>query len=131
MSTIKIWSLNTGLTKRTISIATASGVWSLQLLCNGVYLAAGLGNGNINIYNLNDGSLMATLQGHSNWVTDLVLINSYLMASSSHDNTLRIWDMSTNTNKFVLTGHTNSVRGLKCVTSDLLASGSFDATVKL
>ncbi len=60
--TIKIWSISSGQTLRTINAGTL--VNSLKLLNNGIHLAAGL-NPNINIYNINTGGLVATLQGHS------------------------------------------------------------------
>jgi WD40 repeat protein len=128
--TIKIWSISSGLTNRTIN--TGSYVTSLQLLSNGNDMAAGLCS-YINIYNINTGSLVATLQGHTYCVRDLVLINNNgnLLASSSDENIARIWDLTTYTSKFTLNGHTNSLRGLKQISSDILASGSADSTVRL
>jgi WD40 repeat protein len=131
-NTIQLWSLNTGIINRTIN--TPQYVNALQLLNNNGYLAAGLATNNINIYNLNDGSLVSTLAGHSNWVNDLTLISSNfgsLLASSSYDQTVRIWNLTTNTQAFSLTGHTNQVYGLKLVTTNVLASGCQDNTIKL
>ena len=131
-STIQIWSLQTGLTQT--SIYTENSVWSLKLLTNGVYIAAGLQNGQIQIYNKDTGSLVQSLLGHTNSVYDLCLItngNSNLLASSSGDLTIRIWDLNTNLNKFVLNGHTANVVGLKQISSDILSSGSGDKTIKL
>jgi WD40 repeat protein len=125
---LKIWSITTGLTIRTISPGT--NVWSLQLLSNGVHLAAGLQNGHINIYNVNNGSLLSTLIGHESWIADLTLISNNLLASSGYDNITRIWDLTTNTLKFNLIGHTQTVRSLKLVSCEVLASGSFDSTIK-
>jgi WD40 repeat protein len=128
-STIQIWSISSGQTNRTINTGTV--VNSLKLLNNGIHLAAGLGS-NINIYNINTGSLVATLQGHSAFVRDLILIsNSDLLASSSTDTTARIWDLTTYTSKFTLTGHTSFLRGLKQISSDILASAAFDYTIRL
>ena len=45
---IQIWSICSGETLRTITTATVWGIGSLQLVRNGLYLAAGLAN--INIY---------------------------------------------------------------------------------
>jgi WD40 repeat protein len=127
--TIKIWSLSTGQTKRTIQ--TNQYVTSLKLLNTNIQLAAGLGNGDINIYNINDGNLVSSLKGHTNWVKDLVQISADLLASASDDRTVRIWNLTTNTCKFILTGHTTNVYGLKQITSSILASGSADKTIKL
>jgi WD40 repeat protein len=127
---IKMWSLATGQTKRTINVSNDL-VFSLTMLNNKIHLAAGLYNGDINIYNLNDGKLVSSLIGHSGLVNDLVQIRDDLLASSSRDSTVRIWNLTTNTCKFILTGHTNQVYGLKQITSNILASGSDDRTVKL
>jgi WD40 repeat protein len=102
--TIKLWSMATGQTKRTIQ--TNKWVISLKLLNNNIHLAAGLGypNHDINIYNINDGNLVSSLKGHTNGVWDLVQISDDLLASSSGDGTVRIWNLTTNTCKFILTG---------------------------
>jgi WD40 repeat protein len=67
---IVIKSFITGQTKRTIN--TYSEVFSLKLLNNKIHLAAELRK-DINIYNINDGKLVSTLKGHSDW--DLVQIS--------------------------------------------------------
>jgi WD40 repeat protein len=126
--TIKLWSPTTGQTKLTIQ--TNEWVFSLKLLNTNIHLAAG-SYGEINIYNINDGNLVSSLKGHTNWVRDLVQISADLLASSSDDKTVRIWDLTTNTCKKILTGHTDSVYGLKKITPSILASGSWDRTIKL
>ncbi len=127
--TIKLWSPTTGQTKRTIQ--TNENVYSLKLLNTNIHLAAGVGNGDINIYNINGGNLVSSLKGHTSHVNDLVQISDNLLASSSGDKTVRIWNLTTNTCKFILIGHTNWVWGLKQITSNILASGSEDSTIKL
>ncbi len=126
--TIKLWSLTTGQTKRTIQIN--QNAVSLKLLNNNIHLVAGL-YPDINIYNINDGSLFSSLKGHTYGVNDLVQISADLLASSSEDQTVRIWNLTTNTRKFILTGHTDRVYGLKQITPSILASGSSDNTIKL
>jgi WD40 repeat protein len=129
-NTINIWSPTTGQTKRTIQ--TNQSVNSLTMLNTNIHLAAGLGNGDINIYNINDGNLVSSLKGHTSWVYDLVQISADLLASSGGwDKTVRIWNLTTNTCKFILRGHTDSVSGLKQITPSILASGSSDRTIKL
>jgi WD40 repeat protein len=127
--TIKLWSPTTGQTKRTIQ--TNQSVYSLKLLNTNIHLAAGLDSGDINIYNINDGSLVSSLNGHTHFVNDLVQLSADLLASSSWDQTVRIWNLTTNTCKFNLTGHTGVVYGLKQITPNILASGSWDGTIKL
>jgi WD40 repeat protein len=127
--TIQIWSISSGQTKRTIQ--TNQYVFSLKLLNTNFHLAAGL-YPDINIYNINDGSLVSSLQGHTSDVYDLVQMSADLLASSGGgDTTVRIWNLNTNTCKFILQGHTSYVYSLKQVTSSILASGSSDTTIKL
>jgi WD40 repeat protein len=128
---IQMWSIQTGITK--MNISTGHIVWSLQLLTNGYYLAAGLSNSFINIYNINNVSLIASLKGHTSSLFELLLIGSNLLASgdSNPDDVVRIWDLTTYTSKYILFGHNNSVCGLKLISSDILASGSMDSTIKL
>ena len=71
---IQIWFICTGITNRTIN--TNTDVYALQLLSNGFYLAAGLGNTFIKIYNINTGILVQTLTGHSEEVYDLILLSN-------------------------------------------------------
>jgi WD40 repeat protein len=127
--TIKLWSLTTGQTKRTIQ--TNQSVNSLKLLNTNIHLAAGLGNGDINIYNKNDGNLVSSLKGHTSGVFDLVQLSADLLASSGGDDKVRIWNLTTNTCKFNLTGHTRGVYGLKQITPSILASGSSDRKIIL
>jgi WD40 repeat protein len=129
--TIKLWSMATGQTKRTIE--TNQSVTSLTMLNNNIHLAAGLGypNYDIIIYNINDGNLVSSLKGHTSHIQDLVQISADLLASASYDRTVRIWNLTTNTCKFILTGHIYDVFGLKQITPNILASGSYDKTIKL
>jgi WD40 repeat protein len=127
-ATIKIWSIYTGLVN--ISITASAGVYCLQLLENGFYLAGGLINGKICIFDIKSGALIVTLNGQGQ-TNDLVLINGQFLASSSDDSKIRLWDLTTNTSKFILTGHTSNVYALKLVSADIIASGSLDKTIKL
>ncbi len=132
---IRIWSMATGTTLRTIN--TGLEVWSLSMLNDGSHLVSGLSSGDINIYNINTGSLKASLKGHTGKVNDLALFttnnnsNDDLLASSSEDSTIRIWNLTANTNRFIIKVHTSAVAGLNKVSPDVLASGSLDKSVRL
>jgi WD40 repeat protein len=133
--TIRIWSASSGETNRTIS-TTGGDVQSLKLLKNQIHLAVGYGYPyfKIEIYNINDGSLVATLQGHTSNVFDMLQINeSNLLISSGglFDNTVRIWNLTTNVCKFTLSEHTKGVLALKQITPEIVASASEDSTIKL
>ena len=124
--TIQIWSIGTGLTLRTIY--TGSIVYTLKIF--GLYLAVGVSS-KINIYSIENGSLVSEISGIGSSTLDLVLISSDLMASANGDKTIRIWNLTTNTAKFLLKGHTDGVWGMKLISADILASGSFDSTSRL
>jgi len=123
-----VWSLSTGLTKM---IIVGAGSFALKLLNDDLNLAIGLLSGQIDVYNIKDGSLMVSLKGHSMFINDIALISKSLIASSSQDKTIRIWDLTKNTTKFILAGHFGDVRGLKLISLDILASASSDSTIKL
>jgi WD40 repeat protein len=51
----------------------------------------------IRVWNLADGTCMATLKGHKNTVSALVVLQKgTILASSSHDGTIKIWDWRQN-----------------------------------
>jgi len=126
--TIKIWRISTGVTTR--NMISANPVYGVALLTDGVSLAAASGNF-IFVYNINNGSRIATISGHSSTVIDLLVLSSTTLASSSFDRNVRIWNTNTRASLFTLTGHTLAVYGLKRVSADILASGSNDTTIKL
>ena len=135
---IQIVSIVTGQTLRTIN--TSQLVSSLKLLSNGIHLASGHGEiwpsndnyGSISIYNIDNGSLGARLEGHYDSITNLELLsNGTLLASASMDQTVRIWNLTTTTCKFILEGHVGQVYGLIEVASDVIASSSLDTTIRL
>jgi WD40 repeat protein len=131
---IKIWYLSSGQTKRIINVPNNAYIFSIELLKNQIHMAVGLGwpSNSILIYNINNGSLISTLQGHTDLVRDLLQINENdLLASSSDDKTIRIWNLTTNMTQFILQGHTDGVVGLKQINSKMLASSSLDGTVIL
>jgi WD40 repeat protein len=129
--TIKIWSISTGQTSKTIN--PSSYAFCLKLLNNGIHLAAGLGNNQIEIYNINTGSLITTLTGHMDRIRNLVLIGrgDNLLVSSSEDGSIRVWDLTTYRSKNILNGHTSSVCGLKAVSWDSLASSASNGVIIL
>ena len=139
-SSLHIWSIKTGVKSLDLNMSTSSGVRCLQYLpsVNGVcgnFLAAGLGNSKINIYNIannSNGNLVTILSGHTSLVNDFALISyGNLLASSSWDKTVRIWYLVTCTLKYILNGHTSAVYGIRLITSDILASGASDSTIRL
>ena len=125
---IYIWSMLTGFTQNTINVGV--GIDSLKMLSNGFYLACGLSNGDINIYNIYDG-LVSILKGHTSYVNDLILLNNSLLASSSDDYTAKLWNTTTNSVKNTLSDHFWYVYGLKELSTNILATASRDSMIRL
>ena len=127
-SSVHIWSISTGALIR--KIPTGSAVSTLGLLKDGTSLLAGCKSGDTEIYNVNTGSRVNTLKGHTKWVEDFVELNNNQLASSSWDFDIRIWDLATGQTKFTLKGHSGFAVGLKLAAPNILVSVSNDKTVR-
>jgi WD40 repeat protein len=73
----------------------ASWVYSVAFSPNGTLLASGSRDNTIKLWQVSDGSLVATLAGHS-WAVDSVAFSpdGAELASGSWDATLRLWKVS-------------------------------------
>ena len=101
------------------------------MLSNGYYLACGLSNGDIYIYNIYNDGLVSVLKGHRSYVNDLVLLNNSLLASSSDDYTVKLWNTTENSVRNTLSDHLWYVYGLKELSSSILATSSRDSIIRL
>ena len=126
-SLVKIWSINTGQTLRTINTNGYARV--LLLLSNGFHLAVGHSyqTHTIEIFNINTGCLLKTLE-HSTGISDLKMIGHDLLVSSTFDSKISFWNLTTNATKFVVQGGGGG--GLKVLSSDIIVSGSGDYAIK-
>jgi len=136
-NTIRVWSLSGYETKLTINAPVNNEVNCLLVFHATMQVVAGLDQGNISIYSLNDGRLIRSFRAHTGEVDDLVRLQigsgsgNLVVASSGKDRTIKIWDLTSGACKLTLLGHTGEVMGLKQISSQILASGSFDGTIKL
>jgi len=64
------------------------------------------------------------LNGHSDWVRSLAVLQDGSLASGSYDKTIRIWDTKTGQSTKVLIGHSNYVLSLAVLQDCSLTSGS-------
>lgn len=67
----------------------------------------------IRVHNLNDGSLVRELTGHTDWINKLLLDEQTgLLYSSASDGTIKVWDIEAGTELRTLVGHDRSVYDL-------------------
>ncbi|XP_076756137.1 THO complex subunit 6 [Xylocopa sonorina] len=67
-------------------------------------LYAGCGDNNIYVITLEDGRILRSLEGHTDYIHCLSLMGNQL-ASSSEDGTVRLWDLRKKENTNILTPH--------------------------
>ncbi len=101
---------------------------------NGNQLAVGTDDGQITLWSLPDAATIATLNAHTDTVTDLAYTpDGSILISASRDTTVRMWDTATHDAIGTpLTGHTDWVTGIAIApTAGVFATTSEDATVIL
>jgi WD40 repeat protein len=68
----------------------ASGVDSAQMLTDGRLLT--WGDRAVRIWDIQSGQCIAVLEGHTNWVSGVVVLSGGRLLSRSSDNSMRVWD---------------------------------------
>ncbi|KAF9142515.1 hypothetical protein BG015_000800 [Linnemannia schmuckeri] len=88
-------------------------VYSCAFSPDGKFLAAGLDNGNISIYDTATWTRIHVFQGHKNRVTSLAYSSTGLqLISGSWDKTARLWNCKTGSTDFTLEGHTDGAEAV-------------------
>jgi WD40 repeat protein/serine/threonine protein kinase len=114
-----------------------ASVASVSFSADGLWLAAGLDDGTIQLWELQGAAEPRkgqTLRGHMDEVAMVAFApKEALLASASQDHTVRLWDLSGQTarTRAVLEGHTEAVGALAFATDGAtLASGGDDNSVR-
>ena len=115
-------------------IPAESFVQGIAFSADSALLAAGSLDGDIRVWQVADGALANTLEGHTDAVTGVAFSpNGALLASASNDDTVRLWPLDgSGEPSLTLTGHTGDVNTVAFSPGgSLLVSGSDDNTVRL
>jgi WD40 repeat protein len=127
--TIQIWKISTGKCVRKINVSER--INSVKVLPNGFQIVCGLNtyNNSLRIYNYSTGDLIKTLDGHTNNVNSIDILNEQMVISSGDDFKVIIWDLLTYAIKYNLTEHGKYVKCVKRLSSNLAASGDSEGTI--
>ncbi len=112
---------------------TSPGIFGIRYSRDGKTIVTGNFNGTVKLWNATSGSLLKTLDGH----TDVVYKGVYspgekIVASCSRDGKIKLWDVASGLELRTLAGHTRAVKAV-AFTPDgkLLGSVSNDGTLRL
>ncbi len=112
-----------------------TGVWinSVTFSPDGQMLASGADDGTTRLWQVSDGLLLDTLEGHAARVNGVAFSpDGQALASGSQDGTVILWRVSDRELWIPLTGHTGAVNSVAfSPDGEVLASGSTDGTVRL
>ena len=100
---------------------------------NGKLIASGSGDKTIKIWDVTNGQLLHTLDGHTYSVRSVCYSpNGNQIASGSEDLTIKIWNVTNGQLLHTLNGHTGSVNSVSySPNGNQIASGSGDNTIKI
>jgi WD40 repeat protein len=92
-------------------------------------LATASTDNTIMIYDMEDGTLLNTLEGHRSWVINLIELSDGRLASCSYDKTIRIWKLPSGICQMVLRGKAD-VWCVMELPQNILLSGSADGVIR-
>jgi WD40 repeat protein len=100
---------------------------------DGKTLAIAILENRAELWQINSGRHLHTLQGHEDWVTHVAFSpDGAVLATGGRDQTVRLWEASTGKQRMTLRGHTGTI---ECVAfspdGKTLATACWDKTIKL
>jgi WD40 repeat protein len=110
-----------------------TSILSLAFSDNGKLLATGDVNGEIHLWQIDNGQAVLSCKGHAGWVHSISFSpNGKMLCSASSDHTVKLWDVFDGSCLKTLTGHHQRVRSVVfSPDGNIIASGSSDATIRL
>ena len=106
---------------------------SIAFSPDGQVLASGSWDGTGRLWNAANGSMLDTLEGHTNYVLSVAFApDGRVLASGSDDGTVRLWQVADGRLLNTLEGHASGVNSLAfSPDGQVLTSGSWDGTIRL
>ncbi|MFH1194966.1 MAG: TIR domain-containing protein [bacterium] len=116
-----------------VQLGNSAGVYAVAFHKDGNFTAAAGGDGILRIYDINDGKLIRTLEGHQSSVNSVAFSpNGDFIISGSDDKSVKLWDAKSGKLIRTLEGHQSSVNSVAfSPNGDFIISGSSDKSVKL
>lgn len=112
---------------------TSPGIFGLSFSRDGRRIITGNFNGTVKLWAVASGTVLRTLNGHSDLVYKGVASpDEKLLASCSRDGKIKIWDVATGVELRTLTGHTRPVKAVAfSPDGNRIASASNDGTLRI
>ena len=132
--TIEIWDLKIEEEDKRVKILRGEhtgAVDSLILSKNKRQFISGSNDRTIKIWDLEEGTCLKTLRGHTGAVVCLVLTEGGQLISGSYDKTIKIWDLTTGTCLNTRQGHVAGVTSLILTKKGQLISGDSFKMIKI
>ena len=125
---LRIWNLDSK--SQEGDIEAKSGVWFMTELSDGT-VAAGMGNGDIQIYDIEKKKIVNTLKGHKKTINCMVEIEPGRIVSGSDEEDMILWNLNDISAKYILKGHKGPITAIVRLNEGRFLSASKDKTIKL
>ena len=128
-NTIRIWDAQNFACLKRFTTSRKNKVVCLKSLpsnrlASGSYLV-------IEIWSIESGECLKTLNGHSDWVRDIVYLPSGNLVSCSWDKTIKMWDLGRGECIQTITSHSDEFCCLHLLRNGQLASSSYNKKIKI
>ena len=119
--------------ERTLTGHEAGWVFSVAVSPDGKWAASGSGDKTVKVWDLEAGTCLATLQGHTDRVISVAITpDGKRILSAADDNSVRVWAASSGQELAKLDGHVGWVRSVVALRDNARAlSGGYDNTLRL